>query len=111
MHEFLEDNSAKVYVYCQDNHVVGFVWTYFIDNQTVHINYFVVLHEHRNCGIGGLLIKHIMNDYNKYKIELLVDKSNTKAINFYLRNGFEQFEYSEEKYKMILENLNERYIF
>lgn len=42
-------------------------------------------------------------DNKNSKIELLVNKDNTKAIKFYLKNGFVKENYSKDKFKFIME--------
>ncbi len=50
--------------------------------------FYVQVDEHRK-GIGSKLFKHILNQLNTFvSIELTVNRSNYKAINFYFKHGF-----------------------
>lgn len=83
-----------------NNFLVGAVWgrvfkstdkSYgFIDEETPEIS-IAVINEYRNKGMGTILIKDISKAYKKIGIKTLslsVDKEN-KAVNLYLRTGFE----------------------
>ena len=106
MEIFLNDKSAIIYSAIYEEKLIGFIWGYLIDNQTIHINYFVVNKNYRNNGIGGnLLNKMIDNNMDINCFELLVNINNYKGIKFYQKNGFIKNEYNKDKYKMILERL------
>lgn len=98
--EYLNNNTAIIYVCLIDKKVVGIIWGYEIEKNIIHINYFVVDNDYRNKQIGTNLLK-IMLDANKNKkIELLVNKNNIKAIMFYDKFDFSKEKYNGEKYKM-----------
>ena len=98
--EYLNNNTAIIYVCLIDKKVVGIIWGYEIEKNIIHISYFVVDNDYRNKQIGTNLLK-IMLDANKNKkIELLVNKNNIKAIMFYDKFDFSKEKYNEEKYKM-----------
>lgn len=103
MERYLNDKSAIIICSYVENKIVGFIWGYYLSNNKIHINYFSVLGKYRNNGFGTKLIKKIISDNKDSKLELLVNKDNSKAIKFYIKNGFTKKEYSEEKIKMIME--------
>ena len=103
MERYLNDKSAIIICPYVENKIVGFIWGYYLSNNKIHINYFSVLGKYRNNGFGTKLIKKIISDNKDSKLELLVNKDNSKAIKFYIKNGFTKEEYSEEKIKMIME--------
>lgn len=102
MERYLNDKSAIIICSYVENKIVGFIWGYYLSNNKIHINYFSVLGKYRNNGFGTKLIKKIISDNKDSKLELLVNKDNSKAIKFYIKNGFTKEEYSEEKIKMIM---------
>ena len=70
-----------------NNRIVAFIWGYYISKDTIHINYFVTHEAFRRFGIGkALLLKMIDNRAINY--ELLVDKTNQVAHDFYKKKGF-----------------------
>lgn len=103
MELYLKDKSAIIICPYVENKIVGFIWGYHISKDIIHINYFSVLNKYRNNGIGTKLIKKMIFDNKNSKIELLVNKDNTKAIKFYLKNGFVKENYSKDKFKFIME--------
>lgn len=103
MELYLKDKSAIIICPYVENKIVGFILGYHISKDIIHINYFSVLNKYRNNGIGTKLIKKMIFDNKNSKIELLVNKDNTKAIKFYLKNGFVKENYSKDKFKFIME--------
>ena len=106
MLKYTQDGSAIILGALNDNILLGFIWAYKINNNTIHINYFCVNSDNRNSGIGTLLLKEIEKEAIKYSkeinaIELLVNKTNKSAIEFYKKNGFSQSNLVNEKIKFI----------
>lgn len=100
MQKYVSNGSANVYAYFLEDQIVGFVWGYEISNKTIHINYFCVVEQFRNKNIGSKLLETFTENFKGFKFELLVEKNNVKAINFYKKNGFSLTEYNDIKYKM-----------
>lgn len=103
MSNFIDDGTAIVFVSLENNVVNGFIWGYFINKNTIHVNYFVVLKQFRNRGIGRMLLKKLIYSFENTKIELLVYKNNINSIRFYENFGFQKQEYNDTRFKMILE--------
>lgn len=102
MEVYLDDKSAIVHAANINNKVIGFIWGYFINTNTVHINYFIVRKSFRNNGLGSVLLNNLITNLPNNNFELLVRKDNQKAISFYEKNKFVKHDYNETKYKMIL---------
>ena len=100
MDKYISDNTAIIFVNMWDNVINGFIWGYYINTQTIHINYFVVLSDCRHQGIGQTLLSNIMTQFKNIDFELLVHKDNYGAIRLYEKAGFYRNEYSGDKYKM-----------
>ena len=107
MYKYISDKSAIIYGYLLDNKIVAIIWTFFIDDKNIHINYFVVLDEYRNNRIGKKMLEYVIKNFKENTFELFVSKENIKAIKFYKKNGFEIVEEKENKYKMFLGCVNE----
>ena len=104
MKKFIDDNSAIVIANLEKDKINGFIWGYFINESTIHINYFVILNQFRNKGIGKNLLNNMISTFKKVQFELLVFKDNYNAIKLYENFGFLKEEYNNDKYKMVLES-------
>lgn len=89
---YLKESKAILYG-CEKNGVlIGFIWFFVKDNNTIHINHFVVEEHSRGLGVGTMLWKQVEDYAIKEKlndIELLVTKDNESAIDFYNKRKFE----------------------
>lgn len=108
MNTFIKDNTAIIIGAFNENVLIGFIWGYIKKEniEEAHVNYFFIKDNYRSQGIGKLLIKEMqekLSCMNVKKIELLVDKTNEKAINFYAKQGFSVKEKKENKIKLIKE--------
>ena len=74
--------QAEVYVYENDNSIQGFAGL-----SGDYIEGFFVSSECQCCGIGARLLNHIK--WIRTTLQLKVYQKNTRAIRFYLREGFE----------------------
>lgn len=74
--------TAKLYVYYHNDKLVGFLGL--IDEYIAGI---FVLNNYRSLGIGAQLLDTIKMDHSK--LTLTVYQKNERAIQFYLRKGFE----------------------
>lgn len=74
--------KADVYIYSKNNQIVGFLG---IVNNSYIAGIFIIK-EYQNIGIGKKLIDTTKNFYDS--LELSVYKKNSRAVNFYQRNGF-----------------------
>ena len=74
--------QAEVYVYDHENSIQGFVGL-----SGDYIEGLFVSSGCQSCGIGALLLNHIKGI--RTTLQLKVYQKNTRAIRFYLREGFE----------------------
>ena len=101
--KYLEDDKAIFFAVVEGAELFGFLWAYPRDvgnEGRLHLNHFILRKEIRNKGIGTKLIellKDYADQYHFSGIELMVSKSNKKAISYYERIGFDI-----ERYQMIL---------
>ena len=95
----LGSNVTKFYVATLNEEVVGYIGRYEFLGEVEILN-FVVDEIHQRKGIGQLLFNQVEQDvHNLNKMTLEVRESNTKAINFYLKNGFKQISVRKHYYK------------
>lgn len=95
----LGSNVTKFYVATLNEEVVGYIGRYEFLGEVEILN-FVVDEVHQRKGIGQLLFNQVEQDVqNLNKMTLEVRESNTKAINFYLKNGFKQISVRKHYYK------------
>lgn len=73
--------------YFINNQLVAFV-SFIILGDNIDIDYIVVKEQFQNQNIGTILLRHIMNNYNFYKLTVEVNVKNHKAQNFYYKCGF-----------------------
>ena len=100
MSNYINDGTAIVYGAIVDDRLISFIWGYEIRENTMHINYFSTNKAYRGIGAGTKLLDIFIN--SNYKYELLVEKRNP-AINLYKKQGFKIKQYSNDKYKMVIE--------
>ncbi len=81
------NSFENVLVYVLDGEIVGFV-EYMKMYEVVEIEYIVVSPEYRRKGIGKSLIIDAISSEDTLKAILEVKKSNTGAIEFYKKLGF-----------------------
>ena len=77
--------------------IIGFVYFYHIKDE-VEIIKIGILKSHQRKGYGSIIINAIKK-LNTKKIFLEVSVENSKAINFYLKNGFKQIGIRKGYYK------------
>lgn len=78
---------------------IGFLWLKVKENKG-HIKKLYIAKEFRGRGLGKLLIKKSFGYFKKKKvkkIDLVVTKSNKKAVNLYIKSGFKIKRYVMEK--------------
>ena len=86
----LHNSGAGFEVVEVGKHVVGYV-IFWIRNKIGHIIAIAVNSNYRNMHIGSLLLENTLNVFFSNNINVIgleVRKSNTSAINFYLKHGF-----------------------
>jgi ribosomal-protein-alanine N-acetyltransferase len=97
----LHNKYAHFYVAKKDDEVLGYIGGWIIDTTCDMIN-FVVKEEYQRLGIGTKLYKTLENktkELNAFEILLEVRISNTKAQNFYYKNGFKEIFVRPKYYK------------
>lgn len=98
----LNDANAEFYFATEDDNVIGYLKVNFGDSQTelqdknaLEIERIYVLKEYHGKNIGQLLFKkaiQIANNKNKEYVWLGVWEENLRAIQFYKKNGFVEFD-------------------
>lgn len=101
-HPWKQKKSYKKYninfILKKGEKIIGFLIA--DDNDTYcHLHKIVISAEYRNKGLGKYLIYSLLNKSKKTKFKLNVRESNTKAINFYKKLGFELVKITEAYYK------------
>lgn len=95
LNQYLEDESAIVFIAVENGHFLGWAWTYKIERpigKRLHIGEFAVDGNYRGKGIGKALLEEVNKYAAKYgynALDLMVSVSNISATNFYKNNGFE----------------------
>ena len=93
---------AKVYFAEQNDYDIGMVAFYFdIKNNKIFITSISVLPDYQKKGIGKKLLEKVKSESflnNIDRIDLEVQKSNIKAIKFYLENKFSLIEEKENSF-------------
>lgn len=102
----IQANYHAFLIECNDELIGAFALE--IQNNNVYIFTFGILKEFRNHGIGSYLWREIelllSNTFNPDKIELHVNVSNSKAIHFYKKHGFEIKDRVENYYEGLPSN-------
>lgn len=98
----LSDNNAEFYFATLDNKVIGYLklnfgqsQTELQDNKAVEIERIYVLKDYHGTGVGQLLLDKaikIARQKNAEYVWLGVWEKNLRAINFYKKNGFVEFD-------------------
>lgn len=81
INRYLDDKSAKIFVFVIDKEVKGFIWFYLISNNEIHIPYFVVDEKYQHKGVGRCLLKcceKYAQNKNIHKISLNAINNNAK---------------------------------
>lgn len=107
--EYSDKEFRKVLVYEENKKVLG-VLVYLIIYDRAEIEYIVVKDEYKNKGIGSKLLSFIENNIKNITLE--VRESNTTAISFYKKNGYEIVStrhnyYKDEDGYLMIKNLGE----
>jgi len=90
MEKVLKDKYAKVYVYEENNQILGFIHITAL-YETIDIINVVVDKNHRRKKVASILIDYMISDAN-HKVEIItleVAVDNKKAISLYEKFGFE----------------------
>ncbi len=98
----LSDKNAEFYFATLDNKVIGYLklnfgqsQTELQDNKAVEIERIYVLKEYHGKGVGQLLLDKAINIARQKKADFVwlgVWEKNLRAINFYKKNGFVEFD-------------------
>lgn len=89
--EYLLADNTRFFCVIEQENIIGFIWFFIKNNETIHVNHFSIDKDYRRKGVGQRLIKSVEsfayeNQINE--IELLVTISNEDAIRFYKNNDF-----------------------
>lgn len=85
--EELNKSYANIYVYVEDDEVIGFL-EYEDHFEITDIINIAVSTIHQNKGVGEALIKYLINNTKSDKIMLEVRENNEYALNLYNKCGF-----------------------
>ena len=88
--EFLNNPYTKIYIYIENNEILGLIHINDIYDR-YEINNIFVLNEHRKKGIASKLLENVISNGKKEKkinITLEVRKNNFNAINLYKKYNF-----------------------
>jgi ribosomal-protein-alanine N-acetyltransferase len=107
--EYSNNEFRNILVYEENKEIVG-VLVYLLIYDRVEIEYIVVKDEYKRLGIGSKLLSFI--EKNIKNITLEVRESNTAAINFYKKNGYNIVStrhnyYKDEDGYLMIKNLGE----
>lgn len=105
--EKLNQNAEIYFLVNNENQDIGMCAVYANDyeNKIIYISSISIKKEYLSKGLGQVLLDHIFTLKDKYNmdyIKLEVKKNNTKAINFYKKNGFLIDEEKLETYLMVV---------
>ena len=87
--EDLKKDYVHIYVYEEDNQILGFLHTEYHFEITDIVNIAVDINN-QHKGIGYKLIDYLFNNTESEKIMLEVRESNTNAISLYNKCGFKE---------------------
>ena len=87
--EELTKDYVHIYVYEEDNNILGFLHTEYHFEITDIVNIAVDINN-QNKGIGKELIDYLVDNTKSEKLMLEVRESNTSAINLYTKCGFKE---------------------
>lgn len=91
MRELLSNDAQgtknKSWVAVDSGKVVGWVSAHSTGGEEIELGIYVD-REHRNSGVGGLLMDEVIRTHSAKKLTLMVTKTNTKAQKFYEKYGF-----------------------
>ena len=104
--EKLNQNAEIYFLVNSDNKDIGMcaIYTNDYENKIIYISSISIKKEYLSKGLGQVLLDHIFTLKDKYNMEYIkleVKKNNTKAINFYKKNGFQIITEKEDTYLMI----------
>lgn len=68
--------------------LLGFASTEATGPQRFFLHKFYIDQDRARCGLGTRLMQHLLGEYQPHEMQLHVNRSNIKAINFYFRHGF-----------------------
>ena len=91
---YLEDDKAFFLAAIGETELAGFLWAYpreIGNSKRLHLNHLILRKEFRNGGIGTALMKSLENYVKECRFsgfELMVSKSNEKAISLYQKLGY-----------------------
>ena len=87
--EELQKDYVQIYVYEEDNSILGFLHTEYHFEITDIVNIAVDINN-QNKGIGYELVNYLINNTQSEKLMLEVRESNTNAISLYTKCGFKE---------------------
>lgn len=84
------DDGYKYLLVQFENDTIGYCCYKLEDDESIFLNKLYIKKSEQRKGIGNSILNTMLDEIKNYKyIRLQVNRKNTKAINFYLKNGFE----------------------
>ncbi len=105
----LNREYAGIYVYVEDNKVIGFLEYEYHFEITDIIN-IAVSKKHQNKGVGAVLMNYLINNTKSEKIMLEVCENNESALNLYKKCGFMEINRRKKYYDCLDAIIMERKI-
>ena len=88
--ECFDIGDSQTFVLEIDGNVVGFSTLFSSPKSEIIISGFVIDPQFQGNGRGKMLMEDIQKKMSKHTIKLAVYEKNQKALNFYMKNGFEE---------------------
>lgn len=86
------DGKAEVLIALRDTEFLGYIWFFKKDKRRIHLNELAVKQSENGKGVGTLLMnyleQYVKTKYDIKEIELFCMESNSRALEFYEKNGF-----------------------
>lgn len=99
LRNFALGSNEHLILAINEKRVVGALFLSF-KSEVVYLEELEISMDYRRKKLGTSLINTVLYKFPDYTIELRVDKNNNKAINFYLKFGFETVEINDRTYRL-----------
>lgn len=84
------NDGYKYFLVQSENEIIGYCCYKLEEDETIFLNKLYIKKSEQRKGIGNSILNTMLDEIKNYKyIRLQVNRKNTKAINFYLKNRFE----------------------
>lgn len=97
LNERLNLDYVKIYVYCEEEKIKGFIEIE-VHFEVIDIINIAVLAESQNKGIASSLLNYVFKKFSCERALLEVKEDNETAINFYKKNNFKEINRRKKYY-------------